>query len=98
MLHRILSEATRASGAAVRLGVRRRQARRRCDAAVAVAFTDGSQRHYDLMVGADGVHSRTRDMLFPAAPKPVFTGQGCWRAVVPRPAEIDCAHVISAAP
>ena len=34
-----------------------------------------------------------RAMLFPDAPKPAFTGQGCWRAVVPRPAAIDCAHV-----
>jgi naringenin degradation protein FdeE len=92
VLHRILSEATRASGAAVRLGAgvaRLTQS----DAAVAVAFADGSQASYDLVVGADGVHSRTRDMLFPAAPKPAFTGQGCWRAVVARPPEIDCAHV-----
>ena len=56
-------------------------------------FTDGTQRSYDLVVGADGIHSRLRAMLFPDAPKPAFTGQGCWRAVVPRPAEIDCAHV-----
>ena len=32
-------------------------------------------------------------MLFPDAPEPAFTGQGCWRAVVPRPPEIDGAHV-----
>ena len=65
---------------------------------MSVAFTDGSHATYDLVVGADGVHSRTRDMLFPDAPKPAFTGQGCWRAVVPRPAEIDCAHVYVGGP
>ena len=55
-------------------------------------------RRYDLVVGADGIHSRTRAMLFPDAPAPAFTGQGCWRAVVPRPAEIDCAHVYVGGP
>ena len=50
------------------------------------------------MVGADGIHSRLRAMLFPDAPEPAFTGQGCWRAVVPRPAAIDCAHVYVGGP
>ena len=84
--------ATRASGATVRLGV----------GVAAIEQTGGRSRwvsatarsaSYDLVVGADGIHSRLRDMLFPDAPKPAFTGQGCWRAVVPRPAAVDCAHV-----
>jgi len=29
-------------------------------------------------------------MIFPNAPAPRFTGQGCWRAVFPRPPEFDC--------
>jgi 2-polyprenyl-6-methoxyphenol hydroxylase-like FAD-dependent oxidoreductase len=92
VLHRILSEATRASGATVRLGVTVSDITQ-SEAAVAVTFTDGSRASYDLVAGADGVHSRMREMLFPAAPRPAFTGQGCWRAVVARPSEIDCAHV-----
>jgi 2-polyprenyl-6-methoxyphenol hydroxylase-like FAD-dependent oxidoreductase len=50
------------------------------------------------VVGADGVHSPLRALLFPDAPKPEFTGQGCWRAVVPRPAAIDCGHVYVGGP
>ena len=92
VLHRILSAATRASGAEVRLGVSAATVEQ-TDDAVSVGFTDGARATYDLIVGADGVHSRLRAMLFPDAPKPAFTGQGCWRAVVPRPANIDCAHV-----
>jgi 2-polyprenyl-6-methoxyphenol hydroxylase-like FAD-dependent oxidoreductase len=92
VLHRILSEATRQSGAAVRLGVSAATVEQ-TDDAVSVGFTDGASATYDLVVGADGVHSQLRAMLFPDAPRPVFTGQGCWRAVVPRPADIDCAHV-----
>ena len=92
MLHRILAAATQASGANVRLGVSA-AAIEQTDAAASVAFTDGSKGSYDLVVGADGINSRTRAMLFPDAPAPAFIGQGCWRAVVPRPAEIECAHV-----
>jgi 2-polyprenyl-6-methoxyphenol hydroxylase-like FAD-dependent oxidoreductase len=92
VLHRILADATRASGAVVRLGVSV-ETIEQADGAVTVAFTDGTRGRYDIVVGADGIHSRLRDMVFPDAPKPVFTGQGCWRAVVARPPEIDRAHV-----
>ena len=97
VLHRILSAATRQSGAAIRLGVSAATVEQTGDA-VSVGFSDGASATYDLIVGADGVHSRLRAMLFPGAPKPVFTGQGCWRAVVPRPADIDCAHVYVGGP
>jgi len=74
VLHRILSAATRQSGAAVRLGVSAATVEQ-TDDAVSVGFTDGASATYDLIVGADGVHSRLRAMLFPDSPKPVFTGQ-----------------------
>jgi 2-polyprenyl-6-methoxyphenol hydroxylase-like FAD-dependent oxidoreductase len=97
VLHRILSEATRASGAEVRLGVSAAKIEQRGEG-VAATLTDGTQFNADLVVGADGIHSRMRQMLFPAAPKPVLTGQGCWRAVVPRPPELDCAEVYVGGP
>jgi 2-polyprenyl-6-methoxyphenol hydroxylase-like FAD-dependent oxidoreductase len=51
---------------------------------VDVALTDGTRASYDLVVAADGVMSKTRALLLPNAPAPGFTGQGSWRAVVPR--------------
>ncbi|MFW7349509.1 MAG: FAD-dependent oxidoreductase [Pigmentiphaga sp.] len=87
VLARILSEATRASGTAVRLGVSFTRIDNAADA-VDVTFTDGSRGTYDLVIGADGIHSRVRQAVFPDAPKPHFTGQGSWRAVVPRPGHI----------
>ncbi|MGP6169998.1 hypothetical protein ACTU6V_02170 [Microbacterium sp. A204] len=36
----------------------------------------------------DGLTSSTREWLFPDAPEPEFSGQGAWRAIVPRPAEV----------
>jgi 2-polyprenyl-6-methoxyphenol hydroxylase-like FAD-dependent oxidoreductase len=88
VLHRILSEATRVSDAKVRLGVSVASFEQ-TGGDVSVSFSDGTQGRYDLIVGADGIYSKLRGMLFPDARKPVFTGQGCWRAVVPRPAAID---------
>jgi 2-polyprenyl-6-methoxyphenol hydroxylase-like FAD-dependent oxidoreductase len=38
-----------------------------------------------------------RDNFFPTAPKPVYTGQGVWRAVVPRPIEVQRAAFFMAA-
>ncbi|AMN41074.1 FAD-dependent oxidoreductase [Rhodoplanes sp. Z2-YC6860] len=97
VLHRILSEATRASGAAVRLGVSVARFEQR-DEGVSAVLSDGAEFSADLVIGADGIHSGMREMLFPDAPAPALTGQGCWRAVVPRPDEIDCAHVYVGGP
>jgi 2-polyprenyl-6-methoxyphenol hydroxylase-like FAD-dependent oxidoreductase len=97
VLHGILSAATRTSGANVRLGVSVRSIQPAANA-VTVEFTDGDSDRYDLVVGADGVHSVVRRMVFPRSPEPAFTGQGCWRAVVARPAEIDRAHVFIGGP
>ncbi len=46
-----------------------------------VSFPDGSQRSYDLVVGADGVHSTVRSFMTGGHPaRPV--GQASWRFVV----------------
>lgn len=79
----ILGTATRAAGAEVRLGLSF-SALQQDMHGVDVAFTDGSRGRFDLVVGADGLHSAVRQHLLPDAPQPAFTGQGSWRAVVPR--------------
>jgi 2-polyprenyl-6-methoxyphenol hydroxylase-like FAD-dependent oxidoreductase len=52
------------------------------DRSVSVWFTDGSTRDYDLVVGADGIHSVVRDLAFGAA-APNFAGQMAWRSLAP---------------
>jgi 2-polyprenyl-6-methoxyphenol hydroxylase-like FAD-dependent oxidoreductase len=91
VLHAILSERVRASGARVRLGLSVQSLQQLADA-VGVRFTDESEGRYDLLVGADGLFSRTRTLLFADAPPPQYTGQCIWRAVLPRPVEIDRRH------
>ena len=55
------------------------------DAAL-VTLNTGEQRRFDLVIGADGIGSQTRAMLFPEAPKPVYAGQMSIRWMAPGPA------------
>jgi len=87
-LARILAEATRAAGANVRLGCTFTSIEQD-DAGVDVAFTDGRRGRYDLLIGADGLYSKVREAVFPDAPKPEYSGQGVWRAVLPRLPEVN---------
>jgi 2-polyprenyl-6-methoxyphenol hydroxylase-like FAD-dependent oxidoreductase len=48
---------------------------------VSVAFSDSSQADYDLVVGADGVHSTVRKLLFGGI-TPRYAGQVVWRSIV----------------
>src|SRR5687768_5280997 len=91
-LQAVLGEAARAAGATVRLGVTAGSIEQ-VGARVAVGFSDGSTGSYDLVIGADGAHSRTRAMLFPDAPPPAFTGQSVWRCNLPRAPGLDALHV-----
>lgn len=52
--------------------------------AIKVTFDDGSTDTYDLVIAADGVFSGVRTQYFPGAPTPQYSGQGVWRAVLPR--------------
>ena len=49
---------------------------------VTIKFEDGSTACHDLMIGADGIHSRVRAALF-GEESPRFTGVVSYRAVVP---------------
>jgi 2-polyprenyl-6-methoxyphenol hydroxylase-like FAD-dependent oxidoreductase len=88
VLARILADATRACGTKVRLGCTFTSIEQDDDG-VEVGFTDGSTGRYDLVIGADGLYSKVREAIFPDAPKPEYSGQGVWRAVLPRLPEVN---------
>lgn len=81
-LHGILLDAAIEAGAAPRLGVSFEHIDDH-GPAVDVRFTDGSSGRYDLVVGADGLYSKVRGLLFPDV-KPRYLGQAVWRAGVQR--------------
>ncbi|MCB1686936.1 MAG: FAD-dependent oxidoreductase [Halioglobus sp.] len=86
VLARILSKKVVNAGAKVRLGYTYSTIEQD-DEGVTVTFEDGSSDRFDLVIGADGLYSKTREWLLPDAPKPRYSGQGVWRAVLPRPPE-----------
>ena len=92
VLHEIMSQRVRAAGVRVTLGAEITQIEQH-GSGVDVVLPDGREARFDLLVAADGIFSRTRRMLFPDAPQPRFTGQGCWRIVADRPAEVDRAEM-----
>jgi 2-polyprenyl-6-methoxyphenol hydroxylase-like FAD-dependent oxidoreductase len=89
----ILSEATLKAGVVVRLGVTLEAAAQDANGELRARCSDGAEARYDLIVGADGLHSTIRSKYFPDAPVPRYTGQGSWRAVVPRDPETDAVSI-----
>ncbi|AYN10939.1 FAD-dependent oxidoreductase [Pseudomonas putida] len=87
-LHKVLSETAIELGTQVRLGTSVENFEQD-DSAVDVLFTDGSHGRYGLMVGADGLFSKVRSVLFGDRYQPRFTGQSVWRYNFPRAAGID---------
>jgi len=52
------------------------------DAGVVLQFEDGSSARHEVLIGADGIHSRVRSALF-GEESPRFTGVVSYRSVVP---------------
>ena len=75
------------------------QAPRRCPpggGGVRAEFTDGSHETGDLLIGCDGIHSKTRSIIDPAAPKPRYVGLLNFGGYVPHKAigESGAWHMI----
>jgi 2-polyprenyl-6-methoxyphenol hydroxylase-like FAD-dependent oxidoreductase len=97
VLHEIMARHVRESGVRVTLGAEITTLKQDATG-VGVTFPDGRDARYDLVVAADGIFSKTRQALFPEAPRPRFTGQGCWRIIADRPPEVDRAEMFLGGP
>lgn len=88
LFHRVLARHTVAAGVDVRLGVTV-AALEPSEGGAAAELSDGTHERFDLVVAADGLHSRVRALVFDGVPAPRFTGQAVWRTLVPRPPSLD---------
>ncbi len=81
-LHKVLVDAVRAvKPDAIMLGARCAGFEQTGEG-VTLKLADGRVLRGDLLIGADGVHSRIRDQLS-GADKPAFSGCLAWRGVIP---------------
>ncbi|MFI2297181.1 FAD-dependent monooxygenase [Isoptericola sp. NPDC019571] len=87
VLARLLLDQAARAGAKIRYGVTP-IAFTQDPSGVNVNLGDGSTGRYDLVVGADGIHSWTRRQLGIDV-EPASTGMGIWRVHVPRPAAVE---------
>ena len=62
------------------------------DDAVTVTFADGETLSFDVVIGADGIHSAVRGAVF-GPENPQFTGLVSWRATFPREKAADLPNL-----
>ena len=88
VLHELMQKRVRELNVKVSLGITVDQLDQSSDG-VDVVFSNGRTAKYDLVVGADSVYSKVRDLCFDHMSKPERTGQGCWRVSLARPPELE---------
>ncbi len=95
-LTRILYEHAVRAGAHVKFGRRVVDLINHEDSVEVILEADSAGR-YDLLIGADGIHSTVRSAMGIES-GPERTGMGIWRAFVSRPAEVECTELYYGGP
>jgi 2-polyprenyl-6-methoxyphenol hydroxylase-like FAD-dependent oxidoreductase len=85
--HEILLQAAIKHGTKIRMGATV-ELIENADSFVYTKFTDGTSETYDLVIGADGVRSKVRNMVFGEI-EPKFVGQAVWRYTFKRPENLE---------
>jgi len=91
ILHDILYEAAVANGVAFRMGLTVSEINNEATSAT-VKFTDDTEGVYDLVVGADGIYSKVRSMVF-GNYEAKYIGSSVWRYPFKRPAELETGYM-----
>lgn len=96
-LGQILVEEVERQGILIQAGKKLQNIEVKPEGGVVVTFQDGSTASGDLLIGCDGVHSRTRQVVNPAFPRAVYTGlinSGGYTSGVKLPSEPETTHFI----
>ena len=91
ILHDVLYEAAVENGVVFRMGLTVAELENAADQ-VNVSFTDGSEGVYDLVVGADGVNSKVRSLVF-GDYQATYVGSSVWRYAFKRHANLDTGYM-----
>jgi 2-polyprenyl-6-methoxyphenol hydroxylase-like FAD-dependent oxidoreductase len=91
VLHHIMQARVRELNLPVRLGLTV-DAVQNDATGVSVTFSDGTAARYDLVIGADSVFSRVRELAFPHMAPAKPTGQGCWRISIRKPPGLEMSE------
>jgi 2-polyprenyl-6-methoxyphenol hydroxylase-like FAD-dependent oxidoreductase len=91
ILHDVLYEAAVENGVVFRMGLTVSEIENE-GTRVGVKFTDGTEESYQLVVGADGVNSRVRNLIF-GEQKPKYIGSSVWRYSFKRPADLETGYM-----
>lgn len=81
-LARILRDEAIKQGASIYDGITVRQFKNHSEG-VNATLSNNTFKKYDFAIGADGIHSQTRERLFPQAPSPHYAGQMSIRWMIP---------------
>ena len=85
-LHRLLIDRVERTEASVHTGMTVTSIEQHPEHA-RVSYADGSSESYDLVIGADGLRSTVRRLIFGEVPVE-FRGQACYRVALPRHPEV----------
>ncbi|AEI46923.1 FAD-dependent monooxygenase [Runella slithyformis] len=91
LLHDVLFEEAQKIGLKYRMGITVESIDNQPDVAN-VVFTDGTTDSYDIVIAADGVHSKVRKLIFGEF-KPSYVGLSVWRYPFKRPAGLDTGYI-----
>ena len=92
VLHELMQKRIRAANIPVSLGVTVEGLQQDEDG-VFVRLSNGVSKRYGVVVGADGIGSVVRKMVFDGGKEPVATGQGCWRVSIERPEGLETGEI-----
>jgi 2-polyprenyl-6-methoxyphenol hydroxylase-like FAD-dependent oxidoreductase len=91
ILHEILYQEALKQGAIFKMGVTVAEIENTAKE-VLVKFTDDTSSRYDILIGADGVNSKIRTLVF-GAYKSTYTGQSVWRYAFKRDPGLDTGYM-----